>query len=356
MVDYLRRTRRVQAERRDGIRAERRALPVPALGPVGIRELPRCPARHRHLPPGQPRVPLADGVDGQGDGEEDRSPIPDTLVGTDSHTTMVNGLAVLGWGVGGIEAEAAMLGQPYLDGSSPRSSASGSTASLPEGVTATDLVLTVTADAAQAAAWSTSSSSSSAPASSHLSLEDTRDDRQHGAGVRRHLRLLPDRRGHAATISTVDRPRAGADRAGRSLRQGAGHLPYQTQRPTRTFTDTLSARPHHRRAVARRTEASAGSRRSRRTRIRSFEPRAAKIRDINSAPMTRRTCVQRRRRTAPKSSSARPSPGRSSPRPRQRRDRGDHLVHQHLEPERADRGRPPRARRRARRASPPSRG
>jgi aconitate hydratase len=68
---------------------------------------------------------------------------PDTLVGTDSHTTMVNGLAVLGWGVGGIEAEAAMLGQPIsmlipevvgfrLDGS------------LPEGTTATDLVLTVT--------------------------------------------------------------------------------------------------------------------------------------------------------------------------------------------------------------------
>jgi aconitate hydratase len=68
---------------------------------------------------------------------------PDTLVGTDSHTTMVNGLGVLGWGVGGIEAEAAMLGQPIsmllpqvvgfrLDGQ------------LPEGATATDLVLTVT--------------------------------------------------------------------------------------------------------------------------------------------------------------------------------------------------------------------
>ncbi len=68
---------------------------------------------------------------------------PDTLVGTDSHTTMINGLGVLGWGVGGIEAEAAMLGQPismlipevigfYLEGS------------LREGITATDLVLTVT--------------------------------------------------------------------------------------------------------------------------------------------------------------------------------------------------------------------
>jgi aconitate hydratase len=78
-------------------------------------------------------------------GEEDGVTVayPDTVVGTDSHTTMVNGLAVLGWGVGGIEAEAAMLGQPIpmlipevigfrLDGV------------LPEGATATDLVLTVT--------------------------------------------------------------------------------------------------------------------------------------------------------------------------------------------------------------------
>src|SRR3954469_522139 len=76
----------------------------------------------------------------EGDGEV---AYPDTVVGTDSHTTMINGLSVLGWGVGGIEAEAAMLGQPIpmlipevigfrLDGA------------MPEGATATDLVLTVT--------------------------------------------------------------------------------------------------------------------------------------------------------------------------------------------------------------------
>jgi aconitate hydratase len=75
--------------------------------------------------------------------DESGQAYPDTLVGTDSHTTMINGLGVLGWGVGGIEAEAAMLGQPMsmlipqvvgfeLDGE------------LPEGATATDLVLTVT--------------------------------------------------------------------------------------------------------------------------------------------------------------------------------------------------------------------
>ncbi|MBZ8132793.1 aconitate hydratase AcnA [Afifella sp. IM 167] len=68
---------------------------------------------------------------------------PDTLVGTDSHTTMVNGLSVLGWGVGGIEAEAAMLGQP-ISMLIPEVIGFGLTGRLPEGTTATDLVLTVT--------------------------------------------------------------------------------------------------------------------------------------------------------------------------------------------------------------------
>ena len=68
---------------------------------------------------------------------------PDTLVGTDSHTTMVNGLAVLGWGVGGIEAEAAMLGQPQSM-LIPQVVGFKLTGKLKEGVTATDLVLTVT--------------------------------------------------------------------------------------------------------------------------------------------------------------------------------------------------------------------
>ena len=117
---------------------------------------------------------------------------PDTVFGTDSHTTMINGLGVLGWGVGGIEAEAAMLGQP----SSmliPQVVGFKLTGKLPEGATATDLVLTVTqmlrkhgvvgkfveffGDGLQP------------PAAGR-----PRDDRQHGAGIRRHLRHLPDRR------------------------------------------------------------------------------------------------------------------------------------------------------------------
>jgi aconitate hydratase len=68
---------------------------------------------------------------------------PDTLVGTDSHTTMVNGLGVLGWGVGGIEAEAAMLGQP-VSMLIPEVVGFKLTGALKEGITATDLVLTVT--------------------------------------------------------------------------------------------------------------------------------------------------------------------------------------------------------------------
>jgi aconitate hydratase len=85
---------------------------------------------------------LADTIWTAKDGE-DTLAYPDTLVGTDSHTTMVNGLAVLGWGVGGIEAEAAMLGQP-ISMLIPEVIGFRLTGKLPAGATATDLVLTVT--------------------------------------------------------------------------------------------------------------------------------------------------------------------------------------------------------------------
>ncbi len=83
------------------------------------------------------RVIFSDGAAGK------KLAYPDTLVGTDSHTTMVNGLGVLGWGVGGIEAEAAMLGQPVTM-LIPQVIGFKLTGSLPAGTTATDLVLTVT--------------------------------------------------------------------------------------------------------------------------------------------------------------------------------------------------------------------
>ena len=83
------------------------------------------------------RVVFSETVDGQ------KVAYPDTLVGTDSHTTMVNGLGVVGWGVGGIEAEAAMLGQP-ISMLIPQVLGVRLTGAMPRGATATDLVLTIT--------------------------------------------------------------------------------------------------------------------------------------------------------------------------------------------------------------------
>ena len=91
----------------------------------------------------QPSASRAAGT-GEADVEGGRQQAyPDTLVGTDSHTTMINGLGILGWGVGGIEAEAAMLGQP-MSMLIPQVAGFKLHGKLPEGATATDLVLTVT--------------------------------------------------------------------------------------------------------------------------------------------------------------------------------------------------------------------
>ncbi|MDZ4772748.1 MAG: aconitate hydratase AcnA [Planctomycetota bacterium] len=86
---------------------------------------------------------LARGVMDQKDAHGETWAYPDTVVGTDSHTTMINGLGVLGWGVGGIEAEAAMLGQP-VSMLLPQVVGVRLSGKLPEGTTATDLVLRVT--------------------------------------------------------------------------------------------------------------------------------------------------------------------------------------------------------------------
>ena len=103
--------------------------------------------------------------------EKDGVLYPDTLVGTDSHTPMINGLGVVGWGVGGIEAEAAMLGQPvYL--LLPDVVGVHLHGTLREGVTATDLVLRITERVARRRVWSGSSSSITAKAPRRLSVPD----------------------------------------------------------------------------------------------------------------------------------------------------------------------------------------
>ena len=117
---------------------------------------------------------------------------PDSLVGTDLHTTMVNGLAVLGWGVGGIEAEACMLGQP-LSMLLPEVVGFKLKGQLKEGVTATDLVLDRDADAAQAGRGR-QVRRILRPRPRFSLGRGQGDHRQHGAGIWRDLRLLPGRR------------------------------------------------------------------------------------------------------------------------------------------------------------------
>ena len=180
---------------------------------------------------------------------------PDTLVGTDSHTTMVNGLGVVGWGVGGIEAEAAMLGQP-ISMLIPEVLGFRLVNRLPEGATATDLVLTVTERLRKQA-----SSGSSSSSSARVSRSDdcrSRDARQHVARVRRHDRHLPDRR-HDARLPAAHRPGRAAGSARRGVREGAGTVPRRGRHWSRR-TRSDRARPVDRRAEPRRSEATAGSR------------------------------------------------------------------------------------------------
>ena len=130
---------------------------------------------------------------------------PDSLVGTDSHTTMINGLGVVGWGVGGIEAEAVMLGQPiYM--LIPEVVGFRLTGKLAEGCTATDLVLTVTQMLRKHGVVN-KFVEFFGPGLTHMPLANRANYRQHAAArVRSHHRLLP--RGRAdARLPPTHRPR-----------------------------------------------------------------------------------------------------------------------------------------------------
>ena len=131
---------------------------------------------------------------------------------------MINGLSVLGWGVGGIEAEAAMLGQP-ISMVMPEVVGVRLHGALQEGATATDLVLTVTQMLRKKGVVGRFVEFYG-PGIADLRARRPRDDRQHGAGIWRDLRLLPDRR-RDHPLSHAHRPRAGAGQAGRGLCQGA---------------------------------------------------------------------------------------------------------------------------------------
>ena len=179
---------------------------------------------------------------------------PDTLVGTDSHTTMVNGLGVLGWGVGGIEAEAAMLGQP-ISMLLPQVVGFKLSGELPEGATATDLVLTVTEMLRERGVVS-KFVEFFGPGPADAGPRRPGDARQHVAGVRLDLRDLPGRRRDPA-LPRPHRPPDRDDRAGRRLRPRAGHV-RRARRARPGLLRPARARPRRRRAQHRRAQAAAG--------------------------------------------------------------------------------------------------
>ncbi len=244
---------------------------------------------------------------------------PDTLYGTDSHTTMVNGAGVLGWGVGGIEAEAAMLGQPIAM-LIPDVIGFRLTGQMPEGATATDLVLTVTQILRKKGVVGKFVEFYGA-ALDNLTGRRPRHHRQHGARIRRHLRLLPGGCEDAG-LSAPDRPRRGPHRAGRGLSARPGHVP--RRRHARPGVHRHGgAGPFHRRAEPGRTEAPAGPR--------------------DAEGCGRR--VPRRPHGEPGRGGKRCGPPRSGrgqqlrSRPWRRGDCGDHELHQYVQPLRAGGGR-----------------
>ena len=278
---------------------------------------------------------------------------PDTLVGTDSHTTMVNGLGVVGWGVGGIEAEAAMLGQP-ISMLIPEVVGFRLVDRLPEGATATDLVLTITERLRKFGVVG-KFVEFYGPGLEFLTIAD-----------RATLGNMSPEYGATIAICPIDEMTldylrlTGRDeahvQAGRGVREGAGPVPHRRARRIRSTRRRSSSicRPSSRASPARsgrRTACrcarrrSSSSRRSRRM-LAERKPKTA------TKPATSRARRARRPLRRPRRPSRQPRRCRRHRRARSRlgRGRGDHQLHEHLEPERHDRRRAARAERRAARA------
>ena len=250
---------------------------------------------------------------------------PDTLVGTDSHTTMVNGLAVLGWGVGGIEAEAAMLGQP-ISMLLPDVVGFRLSGRLREGATATDLVLTVTQMLREHGVVG-KFVEFCGPGLDELGLADRATIANMAPEYGATCGFFPIDRETIAYLG-CECPRARVRRPGRSLRQGAGHVA-RGRRARPPLHRDPGARPGSGGTQHRRPQAAAGQDPPRR--------RGARLR-----PRSRRDLRHRaKRRTNPRARRRR----RPRPRPRRRGDRRHHELHQHLQPERDGRRRAARPQR-----------
>ena len=162
--------------------------------------------------------------------------LPDTLVGTDSHTTMINALGVLGWGVGGIEAEAVMLGQPmYL--TPPVVLGVRLSGELGAGVTATDLVLTITETLRRRGVVG-SFVEFFGPGVPSLTLADRATISNMSPEFGSTSAMFPVDE-QTLELPARDRPAARAGGSGRALHQGAGPLPHRATRSEVTFSDTL---------------------------------------------------------------------------------------------------------------------
>ena len=296
---------------------------------------------------------------------EDRDGVafPDTLVGTDSHTTMVNGLGVLGWGVGGIEAEAAMLGEP-LSMLVPQVVGFRLSGALPEGATATDLVLTVTEMLRKTGVVGKfveyfGEGLAALPLADRATLGNMSPEYGATCG------FFPVDE-HDARLPAADRPqrRSGS----RSSRRTARRTCSGTTRPTHaTYSQVVELdlgdvepslagprRPQDRVPLARAKECVPRGARHVRRRLRERLARQAVAdtfpatrpddragsRAASREPRRRRVAVATRRGRGHR---ARPRRRRRlRARPRLRRDRRDHLVHEHVEPAGDGRRRPAR--------------
>ncbi len=179
---------------------------------------------------------------------------PDTLVGTDSHTTMINGLGIVGWGVGGIEAEAGMLGQPvyFL---TPEVVGVHMTGALREGVTATDPRAPRHRDAPQAQGGR-QVCRVLRPRRRVAAAARPRHDREHGARVWRDHGLFPGRC-RIGQLSQIDWPHQGAGRGVRELLQGAETFRHPDQGRRHRLQLRPRAESRRRHAECRGTETSA---------------------------------------------------------------------------------------------------
>jgi aconitate hydratase len=198
------------------------------------------------VPPGELGVSRQGGADQAVNGEV--VAFPDSLVGTDSHTTMINALGVLGWGVGGIEAEAVMLGQPYLRCSSRRWWASNSRAPCPRARQQPTSCLTVT----QLLRKKGVVGKFVEFYGDGLAQPDARrprDDCEHGARVRRDDGLLPRRPARRWSTCEFTGSHESLVRLVEAYCQGEGAVP-RTRRPDPEYSDTLELDLGDNRAVA----------------------------------------------------------------------------------------------------------